>query len=400
MTDVLTPSYSEVGDQSPDTLGARVADLIQAAAAGDKKRVAELGAAFAREYRGTDRKQVQGRIHAALQERATPLEQMRSFERLPVDNKSRQPLIEENAWPSIPLVLNEQSASLLNRFVQEVQQAPKLRAAGISSRMNLLLSGPPGTGKTFIAGHVAARLGRPFHVLRLDTVMSSLLGDTARNLRSALEFARSGSGFLFLDEIDAVAKARDDKRELGEIKRVVNTLIQSLDLLDERVVIVAATNHAQLLDEAIFRRFPYLLEVPVPEADVRSALWSLYLYADDHGEHSEALASISDSLTCSDIKELAFAARRASILDNEPIRMANLTNAILESRAGQLRLPLAGKLTPKVERELNERLREDGKLTFAQIGGLMGVTKQAAVARAKRAKGTGKSAKRTVKRPS
>lgn len=396
MTNVLTPSYTHADEENAGSWGGRVADLVAAATAGDKRRVAELGAAFAREYRGVDRKQIQGRIHAALQERSTPLEHARSFERLPVDNKSRQPLIEENAWPSIPLVMGEDASSLLNRFVQEVQQVQKLRAAGVSSRMNLLLSGPPGTGKTFIAGHVAARLGRPFHILRLDTVMSSLLGDTARNLRSALEFARDGTGFLFLDEIDAVAKARDDKRELGEIKRVVNTLIQSLDFLDERVVIVAATNHAQLLDPAIFRRFPYLLEISVPDHDVRCALWSLYLYADDDGEHAEALACISDGLTCSDIKELAFAARRASILDGEPVRMANLTRGILESRAGQLQLPTTGKLSAQVERDLNERLRDFGNLTFAQIGGLMGVTKQAAVARAKRAN---KPVKRVAKRP-
>lgn len=396
MADVLTPSYAELDDDGADTMGRRVVDLVQAAVAGDRARVAELGAAFAREYRGVDRKQVQSRIHSALQQRSAPVEHARSFERLPVDNKSRLPLIEENAWPSIPLVLGENVGSLLNRFVLEVQQADKLRAAGISSRMNLLLSGPPGTGKTFIAGHVAARLGRPFHVLRLDSVVSSLLGDTARNLRAALEFARVGSGFLFLDEIDAVAKARDDRRELGEIKRVVNTLIQSLDFLDERVVIIAATNHAQLLDEAIFRRFPYMLEVPLPDLDMRKALWSLYLYGDAEAEQATPLAVISDGLTCSDIKELSLSARRTSILDDEPIRMPNLTLAILESRAGQLKMPTTGKLLPAIERTLNERLRAQGSLTFAQIGGLMGVSKQAAVARAKRAKR--KPSKRLTKR--
>src|SRR5579863_3140015 len=128
----------------------------------------------------------------------------------------------------------------------------------------MLIAGPPGTGKTLLAGHIAAQLNRPLYTVRLDSVISSLLGDTAKNIRSFFDFVPIRGGILFLDEMDAIAKLRDDRQELGELKRVVNTVIQGLDSLDDHAVVIAATNHPQLLDSAIWRRFPYKIELGAP----------------------------------------------------------------------------------------------------------------------------------------
>ena len=130
--------------------------------------------------------------------------------------------------------------------------------------MSLLLYGPPGCGKTSIAYYLAHRLGLPLVTARLDALISSLLGNTAKNLRRVFDFANRQPCVLFLDEFDAIAKARDDQHELGELKRVVNSLLQNMDTYCQHGVLIAATNHQELLDDAIWRRFQTVIEVPKP----------------------------------------------------------------------------------------------------------------------------------------
>jgi chromosomal replication initiation ATPase DnaA len=375
----LAPDFPEDA-----TLGQKFAQLIEAALAGNQAAVRQLGTTFARAYRGPDRNEVSGRISSLVRQRATSLDSVRSVERLPLDNKSRVPLLEEQPWPTMPLLLDSDQEVVLQRFVSEAANAERLCQAGLGSRFNLLLSGPPGTGKTFIAGHVAARLRLPFYTVRLDTVVSSLLGDTAKNIRALFEFAMHGPGFLFIDEIDAIAKRRDDQRELGEIKRVVNTLIQGLDLLDPRTVIIAATNHAHLLDPAIFRRFPYHLDVPLPNLDLRIALWRLYLFEDQDRSAVNLLGRISEGLSCSDIRELAIASRRTALLEGRDIALPNLAEAVLASQTGKLRLPHPGDIDRDKKSELNVRLREIGHSTYEEIGEFLGISKQAAMKNIKR----------------
>ncbi|EKY30529.1 ATPase, AAA family [Brevundimonas diminuta 470-4] len=384
-TAVLKPSFLQLPDSDFATdLGARMADLIDAAMSGDQENVRRVATLFAQGYKGGDQREVVGRIHAAVKKRTMSLDHMRSVERLPVDNKTRMPLAEEQSWPTTPLLLEDEQAEVLSRFVEEAKNAERLSEAGLASRCNLLLSGPPGTGKTFIAGHIASRLGLPFHVVRLDSMISSLLGDTAKNIRALFEYANNGPGFIFIDEIDAVAKKRDDGRELGEIKRVVNTLIQALDMLDERTVVIAATNHAHLLDPAIFRRFPYHIQAPLPDERMRQALWTLYLYQDEKQPASVPLAKISEGLSCSDIRELSLSARRTALIHNRDMDICAVAAAVLESEEGRLRLPSSLEYDAKSKRALTEQLNTRGLLTMKQVGLLTGVTRQAATTKVKR----------------
>jgi SpoVK/Ycf46/Vps4 family AAA+-type ATPase len=381
----LRPSFSELpaSDLATD-FGGRIADLIDAALSGDQDHVRRVASLFAQGYSGDDRRVIVGRIQAAMKKKSVSLDQVRSVERLPVDNKTRIPLAEEHPWPTTPLLLEDDQDEILSRFVAEAKQADSLSRAGLGSRFNLLLSGPPGTGKTFIAGHIASRLGLPFHVVRLDSVISSLLGDTAKNIRALFDFANHGPGFLFIDEIDAVAKKRDDGRELGEIKRVVNALIQALDTLDERTVVVAATNHAHLLDPAIFRRFPYRIEAPLPDEKMREALWSLYLYQDQPRPEAGPLARISSGLSCSDIRELSLSARRTAFIHKRDLDICAVAAAVLTSEEGRLRLPSSQEYDAKSKRELTALLNARELLTMKQVGLLTGVTRQAATSKVKR----------------
>lgn len=381
----LKPSFSELPARDlADDFGGRIADLIDAALSGDQDHVRRVASLFAQGYSGNDRRAVVGRIQAAMKKRSVSLDQVRSVERLPVDNKTRIPLAEEQPWPTTPLLLEDDQDEILSRFVGEAKHADSLSRAGLGSRFNLLLSGPPGTGKTFIAGHIASRLGLPFHVVRLDSVISSLLGDTAKNIRALFDFANHGPGFLFIDEIDAVAKKRDDGRELGEIKRVVNALIQALDTLDERTVVVAATNHAHLLDPAIFRRFPYRIEAPLPDEGMREALWNLYLYQDQPRPETVPLAKISSGLSCSDIRELSLSARRTAFIHQRDLDICAVAAAVLGSKEGRLRLPSSQEHDSRSKRELTQELNARELLTQKQVGLLTGVTRQAVATKVKR----------------
>lgn len=358
------------------------ARTIEAAVEGDLDNLRKAASDFISIHEANGRHSFGKRIATALRRRATSVDQMRSIERLPVDNKSRSSLVEEQPWPTMPLILSDTQEQILKRFILENRASATLSEANLSMRSNLLLSGPPGTGKSFIAGHIAAKLGLPLYVVRLDALVSSLLGDTAKNIRAIFDFANNSSSFLFIDEIDAVAKRRDDDKELGEIKRVVNTLIQGLDSVSPSTVIVAATNHSHLLDPAIFRRFPYTLDVSLPNAEMRDQLWGIYLASDDTIEIA-ALSKISEGLSGSDIKDLATSARRASIVLEAPLDIAALAWSVLKSSTTALSLPPIDGLTSDIRRKLNADLAAIGSLTFKEIGALTGVSKQAAMRMAK-----------------
>ena len=117
---------------------------------------------------------------------------------------------------------------------------------------------------TSAAKYIAAKMNLPLVAARLDTLISSLLGNTAKNIHKIFEFAKRQPCVLFLDEFDAIAKARDDQHELGELKRVVNSLLQNIDEYCQDGILIAATNHHELLDSAIWRRFQTVIEMPRP----------------------------------------------------------------------------------------------------------------------------------------
>ena len=129
----------------------------------------------------------------------------------------------------------------------------------------MLLSGPPGNGKTSFAEAIAEGLGLPFYIVRYDALIGSYLGETNARLRKLFDYVRTTPSVLFFDEFDAIGKERGDTHETGEIKRVVSFLLMQLDRLPSYVVIIAATNHGELLDRAVWRRFQMRLALPAPQ---------------------------------------------------------------------------------------------------------------------------------------
>ena len=133
-------------------------------------------------------------------------------------------------------------------------------------RNRVLLQGAPGNGKTSLAEAIAAEAMLPFYVARYEGIVSSFLGETAGRIDHMFEFVRTRRCVLFFDEFDTIAKERADTHETGEIKRVVSTLLLQIDRLPSHVIVVSATNHAELLDRAAWRRFQIRLFLNPPLA--------------------------------------------------------------------------------------------------------------------------------------
>jgi DNA polymerase III delta prime subunit len=355
-----------------------VPDLVEfadAALAGDYGRLRRVGQRLSKTIEVEDPEGAR-RFRLVLNKKGVPLQASGFTEMLPVDNKSRLPLIEEQPWPDAPLFLDSACNEQFGSFLTDIKNQEKLAAAGIASRHSLMLSGPPGTGKTLLAGHIASQLGWKLYVVRLDSLISSLLGDTAKNIRSVFDFVAGKNVVLFLDELDAVAKMRDDRAELGELKRVVNTVIQGIDSLDASAVVIAATNHAQMLDSAIWRRFHYKIIFPLPDLDLRTQLWSYFLQlGSDHSLTCHILSCLSDGQSGADIEQWAFAARRRAALATQPIDAIAIAESLtLENHKIS---GTAHRNTNELRHRIARELVSNHKLSQADVGRFFGITRQA-----------------------
>lgn len=162
------------------------------------------------------------------------------------------------------LVLPEKIKTQLQELIEEQHRSELLHAHNLCARNRVLLAGPPGNGKTTLAEALAFELMYPLIIIRYESLIGSYLGETASRLKSVLEYARTQRCVLFFDEFETLGKERGDTHETGEIKRVVSSLLLQLDEMPDYVVVVAASNHHELLDRAVWRRFQLRIELPTP----------------------------------------------------------------------------------------------------------------------------------------
>lgn len=225
---------------------------------------------------------------------------------LPVDSESRFHLIELVDCPKEPpLILADEQWEIVREFASVAKSYAQVDSRGYDASLSLILHGPPGTGKNRLVRYLARELGLDLYIARLDGLISSYLGSTAKNIRAVFEFAAKRPCVLFLDEFDAIAKLRGDSQELGELKRVVNSFIQNLDTIGRQSIVVAATNHEELLDAAIWRRFSYRMELTLPDEQMRNSMWVNFSRAVEFTKRElELLVDLSDGFSGSDIHEV------------------------------------------------------------------------------------------------
>lgn len=166
------------------------------------------------------------------------------------------------------MVLEPQVEGRLMRVILEQRQQDQLRAHGFLPLRRLLLVGPPGTGKTMTAGAIAGELSLPLFMIRLDGLITKFMGETAAKLRLVFDALRETRGVYLFDEVDALAGERARSNDVGEIRRVLNSFLQFLEQDGSESLLVAATNHPQLLDRAMFRRFDEVIEYPLPSPEI------------------------------------------------------------------------------------------------------------------------------------
>lgn len=239
----------------------------------------------------------------------------------PVDADTRQKLLVETYPVQLtvtPLWPGHISTSL-NRFAAEWDKRQQLIENGLLPSKSLLMDGPPGVGKTLAAKWLAEKMKLPLLTLDLASVMSSFLGKTGNNIRAVLEYARSFPCVLLLDEFDSIAKKRDDSSDVGELKRLVTVLLQAIDEWPSTSILVAATNHGELLDPAVWRRFDRVISFDYPSQDlIKEFLQRSDIPLGIAAHISEKLVGQSFAVIERSIKQ----AKRNSVLEGVPVNKA------------------------------------------------------------------------------
>lgn len=225
-------------------------------------------------------------------------------------------------------VYDETIGQAISGLLSEWSSEDELRRLGVEPTRSLLIFGPPGSGKTLTAYHIAAKLNLPLVVARIDGLISSFLGTTARNIANLFDFANRYRCVLLLDEFDAIAKVRDDPQEVGEIKRVVNTLLQNLDGRRSFGVTIAITNHDRLLDPAIWRRFETQLHIVEPSGEARSRIIERFLLPiTAQKELLQMMSYCLDGRTGADIQRLCDSVKRTMAVEKMTSSSADIFKA-------------------------------------------------------------------------
>jgi len=215
------------------------------------------------------------------------------------------------------VVLADSQKKIITQLISEQQNAVDLLKHNMAPMNRILLCGPPGCGKTMTAYAIAHELNLPVAYVRLDGLVSSYLGQTSTNLRKVFDSVKNQRIVLFLDEFDAIAKKRDDNNELGELKRVVTTLLQNFDNMPPNVLLIAATNHQHLLDPAIWRRFNVTITLDLPTDQQRACLIEklIYKYNLDSKLDINLLTKITEGMSGALIEELMVAAAKKHLIE-------------------------------------------------------------------------------------
>ncbi|MBN3748314.1 ATP-binding protein [Burkholderia sp. Se-20373] len=298
--------------------------------------------------------------------------------RVPVDRETAAPVatvLVAKSMPEVSPILPDALSTAVNTWVTEWSRASELKAVGIEPARSCVLFGDPGTGKTELALWLARQMKLPVILARLDGLMSSFLGTTSRNIGNLFSFANRHRALLILDEFDAIAKLRDDPNEVGEIKRVVNTLLQNLDERARHGLTIGITNHPQLLDPAVWRRFELQIEMPKPDQHARTRIIGRYAKPLEFGRaQSKLLACILEGASGAEIQDVVNSLKKSWILDGVNVSFAERLQTVICTHAA--RVPKqAIEIVNTPLKEFARVVLERYSFTTAEVGEIFGVNR-------------------------
>lgn len=261
--------------------GALLRQLIKTGAEGDVDAFRQISEKVIKEEREKQHHLLANDLEKILYGRKSFTESANRLvlSKLPEDKERGLPLLQvkEPLRRLDDIVLSDENRSLLDEIITEYHRVETLKTYGLYPADRLLFCGPPGCGKTLAAEVMASELTLPLAIVRIDTVVSSYLGETAANLRKVFDFISAIPMVVLFDEFDALAKDRADSVEHGELKRVVNAFLQLLDAYNGKSLLIAATNHEGMLDSAIWRRFDEVLIFEPPNLEQLKRLLAIKL---------------------------------------------------------------------------------------------------------------------------
>ena len=236
------------------------------------------------------------------------------------------------------LILSNTIRDQITDVVQEQHRAELLHAHNLRARNRILLAGAPGNGKTSLAEALAHELMYPLVVVRYETLVGSYLGETSGRLMHVFDYAKTQRCVLFFDEFETLGKERGDTHETGEIKRVVSSLLLQVDALPDYVVVVAASNHPELLDRAVWRRFQLCIELSAPNrSQLTQHIEVIGKRCRVHfGYAPETLAKHLKSLSFSEAEEFCLGVVRQAVLDRKTENAKSITRLKLGQWRGRL----------------------------------------------------------------
>jgi SpoVK/Ycf46/Vps4 family AAA+-type ATPase len=232
------------------------------------------------------------------------------------------------------MALTDALRGRLERILVEQRERQRIREHGFSPMRKVLLIGPPGTGKTMTASALAGELGLPLFTIQLDALLTKFMGETAAKLRLVFDAIQSTRGVYLFDEFDALGGERGAKNDVGEIRRVLNSFLQFLEQDNSDSVVVGATNHVQLLDRALFRRFDAVLEYALPTIEIAISIMKARLaLLETSGVDWSRAATLAEGLSHAEIAHACEQAAKNAILEHTTsVHSAELMNALTERR--------------------------------------------------------------------
>ncbi|YCM46797.1 AAA family ATPase (plasmid) [Verrucomicrobiaceae bacterium 227] len=346
-----------------NTLARYFGDLTEAGLSGDNRKVQLVALSAIRALKKEAPKQAEnlGKILATFSANPGALRRNNNAPP-PEDSDGGMSLLQfPTVTATISPVFTCRIKKQIELFEMERKSSDKLLAAGIEPPRSILLKGPPGTGKTALSGWLANSLNLPLVVLDLATAISSYLGKTGSNIKRCLNYGRAHPCVFLLDEFDSIAKRRDHSDDVGELKRIVTVLLKELEDWPFSSVLVAATNHPEMLDPAIERRFDIVLDIPLPDLEARRAILIEKLGTFQEEVSATFLDGFSlalDTQSGSEIETIVQTGLRHHLISEIPLARS-LGEVFAQRRASQLTKPSLG--------ELIKLLKEEGKLTVRDI---------------------------------